>query len=198
MRAPPRRVLVIAAACLMATVAIPGAAMVRLAALGVLLAACAGYLLWLRSRGEWGEAVHRPASQPNEQLADVALGRVGEPVTALCPFVLRLQQTPVERWQGEESLWMATTEQWLWLLHRTPTGGVGGVKSRLSRSGLHARWSDRRLSGHHVGEFSWPADASFLIGELRGVRSQRLRLMGLLAGDELGVRELVTRRSGHV
>ncbi len=88
---------------------------------------------------------------------------------------------------------MATTEQWLWLLHRTPSGGIGGVKSRLSRTGLYARWSDHRLGGHHVGEFSWPGDASFLVGELHGARSQRLRLMGLLAGDELGVRQLVTR-----
>jgi hypothetical protein len=73
-------------------------------------------------------------------------------------------------------------------------GGIGGVKSRLSRTGLHSCWSDHWLRAHYVAELSWPESAWFLVGELHGRRSQRLRLMGLLAGDELGVRELVTRR----
>jgi hypothetical protein len=88
----PGRVLVVAAVCLVATVAIPGSIVVRLAAMAVLLVACGGYSLWLRAHGEWG-GLERPAAGPEERVADIVAARVGEPVAALCPFVLRLQQT---------------------------------------------------------------------------------------------------------
>ena len=91
---------------------------------------------------------------------------------------------------------MAVSDTWVWLLHRTPNRDIGGVKSRFSRTGVHSRWTDDRRRTVHRGELSWPADPWFIGGELHGPRPQRLRLIGLLAGDELGVRHLVTRTNG--
>ena len=68
--------------------------------------------------------------------------RVGEPTHAVVPFVLRVQHAPHERWHGHEPLWMAVSDTSVWLLHRTPDGSIGGVKSRFSRVALHARWVD--------------------------------------------------------
>ena len=63
---------------------------------------------------------------------------------------------------------------------------------------MHSRWTDHRPRSDHVGELSWPADPWFIAGELHGPRAQRLRLIGLLAGDELGLRHLVTRTASTV
>jgi hypothetical protein len=79
------------------------------------------------------------------------------------------------------------------MLHQTRSRDIGGVKSRFSRAGLGTRWIDHRDRSHHHGELSWPTTPSFIAGELHGPRAQRLRLIGPLAGDELGVRHLVTR-----
>jgi hypothetical protein len=122
--------------------------------------------------------------------------RVGEPAHAVARFVLQTQHGPDERWHGEEQLWIAVSDTWLWLFHQTPDGDIGGVKSRFSRGGMQTRWTDQRPRSDHLGELSWPADPWFIAGELHGPRPQRLRLIGLLAGDELGVRHLVTRTDG--
>lgn len=119
--------------------------------------------------------------------------RIGEPVAAAAPFVMRVQQGPGERWAGQELVWIVVSDSALWLLHRGVDDTVGGVKSRFLREQMHARWIDHRLQSHHVAELSWPADPWFIRGDLQGPRAQRLRLIGLLAGDELGVRHLVTR-----
>lgn len=117
---------------------------------------------------------------------------MGEPTHALAPFVLRVQHAPHERWHGHEALWMALTATSIWLLHRTPDGSIGGVKSRFSRTGVHTRWAHHSAHCSHTGELSWPADPWFIAGELHGPSGQRLRLIGLLAADELGVRQLLT------
>jgi hypothetical protein len=56
---------------------------------------------------------------------------------------------------------------------------------------------DHRLQAHHTGELSWPADAWFISGDLHGTRPQRLRLIGLLAAGELGMRQLVHRHDSE-
>jgi hypothetical protein len=188
------RLLGVAGVVLLALVALPGALTARLAALAVLLLAVGGYLVWLGAHGELAR-LPRPAPSPDPGLAEIVAARVGEPPAAVCPFCLRLKQTPVEHWRGQERLWVALTSEWLWLLHQTPAGGIGGVKSRCGRRGLHARWVHRRLRAHHLAELSWPRDAWFMLGELSGNRAQRLRLMGLLAGDELELRGLVERQA---
>ena len=95
-------------------------------------------------------------------------------------------------------MWIAVTDTCVWLFHQTSDGNIGGVKSRFSRTGMHSRWTDRRPRSYHVGELSWPADPWFIAGELHGPRAQRLRLIGLLAADELGLRHLVTRTASTV
>ena len=187
-----RRLVIVAVAALVVIAALPNPVLLRVAAVVAVMLLAAGYAMWLASRGEWSRREH-PASAPDIRQAEIISARLGEPAHALAPFVLRTQHAPHERWHGEEPLWMAVSDDWLWLLHRTVHGGVGGVKSRFSRGGLHARWDDHRLQSLHVGELSWPAHPWFIAGELHGPRPQRLRLIGLLAGDELGVRHLVTR-----
>jgi hypothetical protein len=168
---------------------------VRVGAIAALVLMAIAYAVGsIRSR-EWTRH-DRPASAPDEPLAELANARVGEPVHALARFVLQTQHGPQERWHGEEPLWMAVSDTWVWLLHRTPNGDIGGVKSRFSRTGMHSRWTDDRRRSVHRGELSWPADPWFIAGELHGPRPQGLRLIGLLAGDELGVRNLVTRTDG--
>jgi hypothetical protein len=187
-----RRLAVVVVVALVVIAALPNPTGLRVAAVGAVALLAAGYAMWLANRGEWTRH-ERPAAAPDARVAEIISARVGEPTHAAAPFMLRTQHTPHERWHGEEPLWMAISDTWLWLLHRTLDGGVGGVKSRFSRGGLHARWDDHRLQSHHVGEVSWPADLWFIAGELHGTRPQRLRLIGLLAGDELGMRHLVTR-----
>jgi hypothetical protein len=187
-----RRGGVIAAIVLAVIAALPGNLAVRLAAIGTLLGGGAAYMLWLRHRKGWPLA-HAPADGSNRRLAEIAESRLGEPVEAICPFVMRAQQQPRERWQGETPFWLALSPSWIWLLHRSVDGRIGGVKARYGRGGLHARYDDRHWHGHHIAELSWPADRWYMTGELHGPRAQRLRFMGLLAADELGIRELVHR-----
>lgn len=187
-----RRVAAATVLWLVAIALLPNTLLLGLATLAALLLASAAYAMWLRGRGEW-DAREQPASAPEEHLAEIASARLGEPVCAVCRFVLRVQHSPHQRWHGHEPLWIAATDGWLWLLYRTPNGGIGGVKSKFGRRGLHGRWTAYRLKAHHLGELSWPEDTWFIAGELHGKRPQRLRLIGLLAGDELGVRHLVNR-----
>ena len=87
---------------------------------------------------------------------------------------------------------MAVSDTSLWLLHATADGSIGGVKSRFSRTGVHTRWTQHPARFSHTGELSWPADAWFIAGELHGPYRQRVRLIGLLAADDLGIRQLLT------
>jgi hypothetical protein len=164
----------------------------RLGAGVALLLTAAGYAVWSARRGE-PTRHDRPAAAPDQHQAEVVTARVGEPAHAVARFALQTQHGPGERWHGEERLWIAVSDTWLWLFHQTADGDIGGVKSRFSRAGMHSRWAEHRLRSHHLGELSWPADPWFIAGELHAPRDQRLRLIGLLAGDELGVRHLVTR-----
>ncbi len=187
-----RRMAIAVAAALLIVSAVTDQVVLRLGAIAALLLTGLGYVVWSASREEWTRH-DRPADAPEEQLAELVIARLGEPTHAVARFVLQTQHGPRERWHGQESLWMAVSDTWVWLFHQTPDGDVGGVKSRFSRAGMHTRWTDDRLRSHHRGELSWPADPWFITGELHGPRPQRLRLIGLLAGDELGVRHLVTR-----
>jgi hypothetical protein len=189
---PHRRLAIAVAAALVTVVVFADALLLRLGAIAALLLAATSYAVWSAGRGDWTRH-DRPAAAPDPQRAELASARVGEPTHALASFILHTQHAPDERWHGEEHLWMAVTDAWLWLLHQTRDGEIGGVKSRFSRAGMHSRWTDHRVCSHHVGELSWPAEPWFIAGELHGARAQRIRLIGLLAGDELGVRDLVTR-----
>ena len=163
------------------------------AALIAIVLGAAAFTAWTGPRNK-STAGSRPAFAPDPQLAGVAWARVGEPVHALAPFVLRVQHAPHERWHGHEALWMAVSDTALWLLHTTADGSIGGVKSRFSRTGVHTRWAPHPTDRSHTGELSWPADPWFIAGELHGPPDQRLRLIGLLAADELGLRQFLTDR----
>ncbi len=165
---------------------------IRLAALAALLLGAISYALRSARRRE-STRHDRPAAAPDEHQAALVSARVGEPTHAVARFDLHTQHAPHQLWHGSEPLWIAVSETWVWLLHQTQAGGIGGVKSRFSRAGINSRWTERRSRSHHHGELSWPADPWFIAGELHGPRPQRLRLIGLLAGDELGIRHLVTR-----
>jgi hypothetical protein len=177
---------------LVAVVVFADGFLLRLSAIISLGLTAIGYAVWLASRGEWTDD-DRPAAAPDPRQAELVTARVGEPTHAVARFVLHKQHGPDLRWHGEEQLWIAVSDTSVWLLHRTRGRKVGGVKSRFSRAGLRSRWTDHRAFSYHLGELSWPADPWFIAGELHGPRGQRHRLIGLLAGDELGVRELVTR-----
>jgi hypothetical protein len=179
-------------AALVLIAAVPSPLPLRLGSATALLLGVAAYATWLGARGDRRHG-ERPAAAPDPQLADVISARVGEPTHAAVPFVLRTQHAPQERWHGEEALWIAVSDTWIWLLNRGLDGSVGGVKSRFSRAGLHARWIPDRHHSQHLAELSWPADPWFIAGDLHGACAQRLRLIGLLAADELGLRHLVTR-----
>ena len=131
-----------------------------------------------RSRPASSRARHRPSGRAGTRRRAV---RPAGPARA--PRALARRRAALDRGQ----------RHWVWLLHQTSDGDIGGVKSRFSRTGMHSRWTDHRPRSYHVGELSWPADPWFIAGELHGPRAQRLRLIGLLAADELGVRHLVTR-----
>ena len=177
---------------LVAAVVFAGGFLLRLSAITCLGLTAIGYAVWLACRGEWTDD-DRPAAAPDQRQAELVTARIGEPTHAVARFVLHKQHGADHRWQGEEQLWIAVGDTSVWLLHRTRGRKVGGVRSRFARAGLHSRWTDHRAFSYHLGELSWPADPWFIAGELHGPRGQRHRLIGLLAGDELGVRELVTR-----
>ena len=177
---------------LVAAVVFAGGFLLRLSAITCLGLTAIGYAVWLACRGEWTDD-DRPAAAPDQRQAELVTARIGEPTHAVARFVLHKQHGADHRWQGEEQLWIAVGDTSVWLLHRTRGRKVGGVRSRFARAGLHSRWTDQRAFSYHLGELSWPADPWFIAGELHGPRGQRHRLIGLLAGDELGVRELVTR-----
>ena len=177
---------------LVAAVVFADGFLLRLSAITCLGLTAIGYAVWLACRGEWTDD-DRPAAAPDQRQAELVTARIGEPTHAVARFVLHKQHGADHRWQGEEQLWIAVGDTSVWLLHRTRGRKVGGVRSRFARAGLHSRWTDHRAFSYHLGELSWPADPWFIAGELHGPRGQRHRLIGLLAGDELGVRELVTR-----
>jgi hypothetical protein len=170
--------------------AAPDQPQVNAALIAVALASAAS-AMWSARRGECAPR-DRPGPAPDPWLADVVWARVGEPIHAVAAFVLRVQHAPQERWYGHEALWMAVSDTSIWLLHTTADGSIGGVKSRFSRTGVHTRWAHHPANCSHAGELSWPADPWFIAGELYGPQDQRLRLIGLLAADELGVRQLLT------
>ena len=92
-------------------------------------------------------------------------------------------------------MWVALGHQTLWFLHDATLGRLGGVWDALPRQGLHILATERH-HGHDV-ELSWPLMPRLLIGTLGGPAENRRRLLGLLAADELGVRDLLDRPSSH-
>ncbi|MGO9754663.1 MAG: hypothetical protein ACLP8S_01085 [Solirubrobacteraceae bacterium] len=122
-------------------------------------------------------------------MREIASSRIGEPVLVVCPCVITLQQAPHEDWHGEHPLWVALSDTHLLLFHQTPTGGVGGVKSRFTRAGAHTRWVAQ--PDEHLAEISWPENLWMITLRVRGPRAQRELLRGLLAADELGVRGIL-------
>ncbi len=122
-------------------------------------------------------------------MREIASSRIGEPVLVVCPCVITLQHAPHENWHGEEPLWVALSDTHLLLFHQTPTGGVGGVKSRFTRAGAHTRWEEQ--PDEHLAEISWPENLWMITLRVRGPREQRELLRGLLATDELGVRGIL-------
>jgi hypothetical protein len=115
-----------------------------------------------------------------------AEARVGEPLAAFCPFELRAQDRPRQRWQGSQHMWMGVSEETLWFLHHSTLGRVGSVWHSLPRHGLHVL-STERADSHDV-ELSWPQLPRLMIARLGGQAHERRRLLGLLAADELGLR----------
>jgi hypothetical protein len=136
-----------------------------------------------------------PLAAAPASLVEQAEGRIGQPIQALCPFELRAQDRPGERWQGSQPMWVALGHQTLWFLHDATLGRLGGVWDALPRQGLHILAAERR-HGHDV-ELSWPLIPRLLIGSLGGPAEDRRRLLGLLAADELGVRDLLDRPSSR-
>ena len=132
-----------------------------------------------------------PLAPATASLHDQAESRIGQPIHVLCPFEMRAQDRPVERWQGSQNMWIALGDQTLWFLNDATLGRLGGVWDALPRQGLHIRATDRRDS--HEVEMSWPLMPRLLIGLLGGPAPERQRLLGLLAADELGVRDLLDR-----
>jgi hypothetical protein len=134
-----------------------------------------------------------PAPAPAE-LVELCEQRLGQQVHALCRWTHRHAAGPKGRWNGEQRLWMALTSDCLWLLYRDDAGtAIGGVHSQMRRAGLHPVWRQRRVRDDHIGELSWPQAPWFIRGELGGPLAQRLRLIGLLAADQLTLRREVTR-----
>jgi hypothetical protein len=135
----------------------------------------------------------RPPAAAAASLLEQAQGRIGQPIQALCPFELRAQDRPGERWQGSQRMWVALGHQTLWFLHDATLVRLGGVWDALPRQGLHILAAERR--DRHDVELSWPLMPRLLIGSLGGPAGDRRRLLGLLA--ELGVRDLLDRPSRH-
>ena len=137
-----------------------------------------------------GQARWRMSEQEAARAAEAI---IGEPVQAICPFLLSLQQTATENWSGEEPLWIVLSVTELWVLRCAPDGTVAGVKSRLPRQGLNARIDERSTAGQRA-DFSWPALPWYMQGELRG---NTARMAGLLTADWLGVRALLDQAEGR-
>jgi len=137
----------------------------------------------------------RPLAPAAASLVEQTEGRIGQPIQALCPFELRAQDRPGERWQGSQPMWVALGHHTLWFLHDATPARLGGVWDALPRHGLHILAAERP-DGHDI-ELSWPLMPRLMIGALGGPADQRRRLLGLLAADELGVRDLLDRPSGH-
>jgi len=134
-----------------------------------------------------------PAPAPGA-LVELCEQRLGQQVHALCPWTHRHTAGMKGRWNGERRLWLALTDSDVWLLYRDDAGtAIGGVHSQLRRSGLHPVWRHRRVRDDHIGELSWPEHPWFIRGELGGALPQRLRLIGLLAADQLTLRKEVAR-----
>ena len=134
----------------------------------------------------------QPASR-DISLIDQAEARIGQPIQVLCPFELRAQDRPGERWHGSQHMWIALGDQTLWFLHDATLGRLGGVWDGLPRQGLHILAGEHRAN--HDVELSWPLMPRLIIGSLTGPAPERTRLLGLLAADELGVRDLLDRPS---
>jgi hypothetical protein len=154
-------------ASLVAVVVFADGLLIRLSATGALAVTAIGYAVWSASRGEWTHN-DRPSAAPDPREAELVSARVGEPTHAVARFVLHQEYGPDHRCHGEEQLWMAVSDTWVWLLHRTRGRKVGGIKSRFSRAGLHSRWVDHRAFSYHLGELSWPADPGSSPGSCTG------------------------------
>ena len=140
----PRRLAIAVAAALVIVVVVTDQVAVRLGAMAALLLTAFSYASWSASRRE-STRHDRPADAPDD-VRRAGPARVGEPADAVARFVLQTQHGPRERWHGQEPLWMAVSDTWVWLFHQTTDGDMGGVKSRFSRAGMHTRWTDDRLS----------------------------------------------------
>jgi len=127
---------------------------------------------------------------PVRTVKEQAEARVGEPLHVVCPLEMLAQDRPGERWQGNQRLWIALGEQTIWFLHDATLGRLGGVWDALPRQGLHIAAQEQ--ARQHDVELSWPQHARLIIGTLDGPREHRTRLLGLLAADELGLREILT------
>jgi hypothetical protein len=194
-----RRLLLAAIAAFSAFAAVqaptvPGAAFLLVISLAAIAA-----LLRRATRGRSlpapGGLNARPPAPVAASLVEQAEGRIGQPIQALCPLELRAQDRPGERWQGSQPMWVALGQHTLWFLHDATLGRLGGVWDALPRQGLHILAAERR--DRHDVELSWPLMPRLLIASLGGPASERRRLLGLLAADELGVRDLLDRPSSH-
>jgi hypothetical protein len=65
---------------------------------------------------------------------------------------------------------------------------IGGIWDAIARHGLTIHTKAFRAS--HQLDLSWPQQARLITGRLYGPRSQRERLIGILAQDELRAGEL--------
>lgn len=194
-----RRLLLAAVAAFSAFAAVqaptlPGAAFLLLISL-VAIALLLRRTTRVRFQPEAAGLNPTPLAPAAASLVEQAESRIGQPIQALCPFELRAQDRPGERWQGSQPMWVALGHQTLWFLHDATLGRLGGVWDALPRQGLHVLAAKRR-DGHDV-ELSWPLMPRLLIGSLAGPAEDRRRLLGLLAADELGVRDLLDRPSRH-
>jgi hypothetical protein len=125
-----RRVAIAVVVVLVIIALTAGQLLVRLGAIAALLLTAVVHAVWSARRGV--RARHdQPAHAPDQQRAELVIARVGEPVHAVARFVLQTQYGPHERWHGQEPLWMAVSDTWLWLLHQNDNGDIGGVKSRF-------------------------------------------------------------------
>jgi hypothetical protein len=172
---------------------VPAAAFLLLLSLGAVLLFLRGVVRPAVPPGGAISPRPRPIARRGAPLLDQAQARTGQPIHALCPFELRAQDRPGERWQGSQHMWIALGDQTVWFLHDATLGRLGGVWDALPRQGLHSLTTESR--DHHDVELSWPLMPRLLIGTLRGTATERRRLLGLLAADELGVRDLLDRPS---
>ena len=69
-------------------------------------------------------------------LVEQAEGRIGQPIQSLCPFELRAQDRPGERWQGSQPMWVALGQHTLWFLHDAPSAGSAACGTRCRAKGF--------------------------------------------------------------